>query len=171
MRNQFLFENAIALTIGTLFLTIIYTVVLVKVCNYLILKKQVSTYEDSDRIVISSIIFTFLLNLSSVVNPIYQTLQQFKYSYYKNEFTLQILTKASYFILIATLYSIIALVIVNIGNRLLNQKQEEHAEDSANFSQGIFYGLFLIGTALLFKEHLNTVLSAMIQTNSVPIFN
>lgn len=171
MKNQFLFDNAIALTIGTIFLIIIYIVLIVRVCNSLILKKQINNYEDSDRIVISSIIFTFLLNLSSVIAPTYQILQQFKYSHYRREFTLQILIQGSYFIAIATIYSTIGLIIVTIASKLISRKSEERADHETDISYGIFYGLFLIGTALVFKEHLNMLLSAIIQTNSVPIFN
>lgn len=171
MKNQFLLNNAISLTIGTLFLTIVYIVVLVRVSNFLIIKKQVNAYDNSDKIVISCIIFSFLLNLSLVIAPIYQILHQFKYSLYNKDFTLEILTKASYFIMIATLYSIIGLVIVNIVSKLIGQKPDVGPDDELNIGNGIFYGLFLIGISLVFKEHLNVLLNSMIQNDTVPIFN
>lgn len=171
MENQFLFENAIVLTIGTIFFVIVYIVLTVRVSNSLLLKRQINNYEDSDRIIMSSIIFTFLINLSSVITPTYQILQQFKYTHFKRDFTLQILFQVSYFILIATIYSIVGLIIVNIASKLFSRKSEAIADQQTEISYGIFYGLFLIGTALVFKEHLNMLLSAIIQTNSIPIFN
>jgi hypothetical protein len=171
MKNQFLFNNAIALTIGTLFLATVYIALLVKVSNSSILKKQVNAYDDSDKIIMSAIIFSFLFNLSLAIEPIYQILHQFKYSLFHKAFTMQILTKAFYLILIATLYSIISLVVANIVSKIIGQKLNVRTEDDVNIGNGIFYGLLLIGISLVFKEHLTVLLNSIIQNESVPIFN
>lgn len=171
MKNQFLFDNAIALTIGTVLFLTIYIVVLARICNSLILKKKVSDYDNSDRIIISSIILSFLLNLRPVIDPLYHMINQYKYSMYNKEFTLQIVTRAYSFIMVATLYSIAGLVIVSVVSKMINQKPNAATDLDDNFGKGIFYGMILTGVTLLLKEHLIVVLNSLIEINTVPIFN
>lgn len=171
MGNQFLIQNAIALTLCTFILATGYIILLVKICNSLILLKKVNEYQNSDKILVGAIVFSFLFNLSLTIPPIYQIVHQARYSLYDQEFTSHLLSKSLYLLAIATLYSITALVAIILIGKLLGMKLTEAAEDEFNIGNGIFYGLLLIGISIVFKEHLTVLLTSMIQSNSVPIFN
>lgn len=171
MKNQFLFDNAISLSIGTILFVLIYLALLIRICNSVIIKRPINDYNNADRIKMSSIIFSFLLNLSLIIDPIYQVLHQFKYSLYNTDFTIQIITKSISFVVIATLYSIISVIVVNLVGKMSYKKNDSKLDEEENLGEGIFYALFLIGVTLVFKEHLSVLLDSVIQDGTVPVFN
>lgn len=171
MGNQFLFNNAVALSLGAIFLLVVYIFILVKASNYLVIKKQASEYDEADKIAVAAVIFSALYNLSTITAPIYQILQQSKYVYQDNAFTLHIVNKTLIFGSVAALYLLLALLITSLVSKIAGRKLTATKDFEENIGDGVFFGLTLVGVTMVLNQHLGMVLSSMVQANNVPIFN